>query len=153
MSQIQIRPMSPKDTERAAWMEQQIFSDPWSRQAFLDSLELKETLFLVAERSEDRGESGGVVGYAGMYISFDEAEITNVAVLPEQRGKGVGTAILQELFRRGAEKGVARYILEVRISNAAAIALYEKCGFEKAGVRKDFYRHPTEDAWIMIKES
>lgn len=145
--------MSPKDTERAAWMEQQIFSDPWSRQAFLDSLELKETLFLVAERSEDRGESGGVVGYAGMYISFDEAEITNVAVLPEQRGKGVGTAILQELFRRGAEKGVARYILEVRISNAAAIALYEKCGFEKAGVRKDFYRHPTEDAWIMIKES
>lgn len=145
MGDFRVRLMVPEDVEQVAALETRIFSDPWSRQGFLDSLALPETLFLVAE---DSGQTG-IVGYLGMYISLGEAEITNVAVSPEYRRCGAGSRIMEAALAEGAGRGVTRFILEVRVSNRPAILLYERYGFQSVGIRRNFYSHPTEDALLM----
>ncbi len=141
---LQIAEMKEQDAAEAALLERQIFSMPWSEKGFQDSLRLPDTLYLTA-----RSDGGKLVGYCGLFQSFDEAEITNVAVSPECRGRGVGFLILEELMARGKERGICRFILEVRAGNEPAIRLYRKLGFAKVGVRKDFYEMPKEDAVIM----
>lgn len=140
----EIRAMRQDDLFDVSLLEQQIFSRPWSRSAFADAIYLDHTVFLVAE------ENRTVIGYAGMYISLDEGEITNVAVSERARGRGVGRLLLDSLKEEALRRGVTKLILEVRISNDAAIHLYEKNGFQKCGVRKGFYEEPKEDAYIMI---
>lgn len=144
MSRIRIRRMQQQDVVQAAALEAQIFSQPWSEQAFSDALKLTHTVFLVAE------EEGRVAGYSGMYLSLEEAEITNVAVAPEFRRRGIASALLTEIKREAAERGVTSLVLEVRVSNQNAIRLYEKHGFVSCGVRKGFYEQPKEDAFLMI---
>ena len=90
-----------------------------------------------------------ITGYIGMYLSFDEASITNVAVLPAFRQKGYGKALVSSAKTIGKEKQIERIFLEVRVSNASAISLYQKMDFENLGIRKNFYDHPKEDAYIM----
>ena len=141
---IRVRRMCPEDAAEAAALEEQIFSQPWSKKGFLDALNLPNTIFLVAE------EDGGLAGYIVMYISLDEGEITNVAVAPQFRRQGVGTQLIAEIRREAAARGVTSIVLEVRVSNEAAILLYEKCGFGSCGVRKGFYELPKEDARIMV---
>lgn len=114
------------------------------RTGFFDALALSDTVFLVAE------EENRILGYIGMYLSVDEGEITNVAVDPGARRLGVGQALLLQMKREARQRAVGRLVLEVRVSNASAIALYEKNGFSVAGVRKGFYERPKEDAYIMI---
>lgn len=135
--------MQPQDVQEAALLEKEIFTMPWSENGFLTSLRSEDTLYLVARRKNE------LIGYCGFLQSFDEADITNVAVSPAYRGKGVGYAMLKELMRRGRERGVARYTLEVRTGNVSAIRLYHRLGFEDAGIRKNFYEKPREDALIM----
>ena len=144
MSRIRIRRMQQQDVVQAAALEAQIFSLPWSEQAFSDALKLTHTVFLVAE------EGGRVAGYIGMYLSLEEGEITNVAVAPEFRRRGIADALLTEIKREAAERGVTSLVLEVRVSNQNAIRLYEKHGFVSCGVRKGFYEQPKEDAFLMI---
>ena len=144
MSRIRIRRMQQQDVVQAAALEAQIFSLPWSEQAFSDALKLTHTVFLVAE------EGGRVAGYIGMYLSLEEGEITNVAVAPEFRARGIADALLTEIKREAAECGVTSLVLEVRVSNQNAIRLYEKHGFVSCGVRKGFYEQPKEDAFLMI---
>ena len=144
MSRIRIRRMQQQDVVQAAALEAQIFSLPWSEQAFSDALKLTHTVFLVAE------EGGRVAGYIGMYLSLEEGEITNVAVAPEFRRRGIADALLTEIKREAAECGVTSLVLEVRVSNQHAIRLYEKHGFVSCGVRKGFYEQPKEDAFLMI---
>lgn len=139
-----IRAMRKKDVDAAAKLEARIFSQPWSRQGFLDSLCLENTVFLVAE------EEGELSGYIGMYTAVDEGEIVNVAVAPEKRGRGIGMMLMQKMKRAAQEGNIKRIVLEVRVSNQAAIRLYEKNGFISCGVRKNFYELPREDACIMI---
>ena len=93
-----------------------------------------------------------VIGYIGMYLSFDEAEITNVAVSPEHRQKGIGKVLVETVKEMVCKKNIKKIFLEVRVSNIPAIALYEKNGFQKVGIRKNFYEKPTEDANIMLCE-
>ena len=81
---------------------------------------------------------------------LDEGQITNIAVSPEHRRRGFGEAVTRALLDYAAERGIVSVSLEVRESNAAAIALYEKLGFERRGVRKGFYRAPTEAAIVMV---
>lgn len=138
-----IREMRPEDVPAVAVIEQQIFSQPWSEQGFLSSLSSADTLYLVVY-DKDR-----LIGYCGLLQSFDEADITNVAVVSEMRNSGIGFSMLSELMKRGKEKGISRYTLEVRVGNHAAIRLYEKLGFESVGIRKNFYDRPKEDAMIM----
>ena len=105
--------------------------------------ELGKGIFLVAERD------GAAVGYVGCQTVLDEGYITNVAVSPDCRRQGVARALLDELKARAVQAGLSFVTLEVRASNAPAIALYEGAGFVRVGVRKNFYTAPTEDAVLM----
>ena len=137
-----IRPMKEEDVPQAAAIEAASITPPWSEAGFLSALG-EDTQMLVAE------EGTKVLGYVNMYISFEEAEITNVATDPAQRGQGIAWALMQESMTQAKERGVERIVLEVRASNTPAIRLYEKCGFRELGIRKNFYEQPREDARIM----
>lgn len=139
-----IRKMEEQDISWVAKIESENFSMPWSEKAFADSLTQEEALFLVAE------EEGRGLGYIGVYLSFDEGEITNVSVDFSQRNCGVGKALVQQMKKEAADRNVERIFLEVRVSNEPAIHLYEKQGFEQVGCRKNFYERPREDAWVMM---
>ena len=125
---MRIRQMTAEDIPAVAQIEKECFSQPWSEQGFLDGM--KDAIFFVAEDPQ-------IVGYIGMYRMPPEGEITNVAVTRKMRKKGCGREILD------------RIVLEVRSGNEPAIHLYRTCGFEKIGVRKNFYQFPREDADIM----
>lgn len=142
---LEIRKMQTGDLERVAEIEKSIFSVPWSAKGFADSMKQDCTLFLTAV------QNGEIAGYCGMFQSFDEADITNVAVRAESRGQGIAEAMLHELMKQGAQRGISAYTLEVRQGNVPARRLYEKLGFEAVGSRKNFYEKPTEDAVIMWK--
>lgn len=142
---IVIEKMQTKDLPEVAEIEARVFSVPWSEQGFADALK-QDTIFVTAK------QDGQVVGYCGMYCSFEEGEITNVAVLPEAQNHGIGKKIISALLRASQKKNISRIVLEVRVSNTPAIRLYEGFGFQKAGIRKGFYEKPREDAAIMILE-
>ena len=138
-----IRNMTKADCQKVAALEKKIFSQPWSEQGFLDALSMEQNIFLVAEDEEE------ICGYIGMYQSLDEGEITNVAVALEKRNLGIGWELMQAAITKAKQQGILQIVLEVRVSNASAVHLYEKCGFINCGVRKGFYDFPKEDAYIM----
>ena len=142
---LEIREMKKTDLPEVARIEKENFSIPWSEQGFADSMEQENTCFLSAYKN------GSIVGYCGYLQVLDEADITNVSVDAASRRDGVGESMLQELMRRGAQKGIKAFTLEVRESNLAAISLYQKLGFVSAGIRKNFYDAPKENAVIMWK--
>lgn len=146
MEEFVISEMHPEDVGEAAAIERMIFSIPWSENGFLFSLQSQDTLYLTVKTKEK------LIAYCGLLQSFDEADITNVAVHPDYRGQGIGNAMLAELMKKGRGRGISRYTLEVRAGNAPAIHLYEKLGFKSVGVRKNFYEKPREDAVIMWTE-
>lgn len=138
-----IRTMQKGDVAAVAALEAQIFSMPWSAAGFADTLLREDVIFLVAYEQDE------LLGYVGIYCTLDEGEITNVAVAPSARRRGIARALLTELKQQLACRNVARIVLEVRVSNEPAIRLYEQMGFSVLGVRKNFYEKPTEDAYIM----
>lgn len=147
-----IREMTISDVSDVAVIERECFSQPWSEQSLKDSIEREDTHFLVCE-DEMCAEPGNVrrsiVGYIGMYISFEEGDITNVAVSTKCRKRGYGKALVTRAKEIAKEKQLEMILLEVRVSNEPAISLYKKLGFEEIGLRKKFYEHPVEDAVIM----
>lgn len=120
-------------------------SEPW-READFMSAEKNEYALILAAVEEDEP-----VGYAVGYFAADEAELPSIAVSPLMRRRGIGDALLNELFNQVKARGAAKLFLEVRESNEAAIALYEKNGFITAGTRRHFYSNPEEDALVMMK--
>ena len=136
--------MTYDDIPQVAAIERQCFPDPWSERMLRDHLDNQCAAALVA-----KGADGVILGYAGLLVVLDEGYITNVAVRPEHRRQGIGSDLLNvfENFARGNQ--LAFLTLEVRSSNAAAIALYQKAGYEAAGRRRGYYAHPREDAVIM----
>lgn len=142
---MEISPMTEQDLNQVTALEQEMFSVPWTRQGFLDALKRTDTCYLVAK------EQGEICGYCGFYQSFEEADIVNVAVSPKYRQRGIGRKLLEQLLLAGRQKGVQRFLLEVRVSNAPAIALYTSMGFVLDGTRKDFYDKPKEDAYLFSK--
>ncbi|MCR5161473.1 MAG: ribosomal protein S18-alanine N-acetyltransferase [Lachnospiraceae bacterium] len=139
---LRIRQMEDGDLDQVTALEEKIFSIPWTRDGFYESLHSQYTLYLVAETEK-------IVGYCGYMRSFEDADICNVAVDPEMRCRGIGEAMLRRLMEEGRKDGIERYTLEVRVSNVSALRLYQKLGFEIVGKRKNFYALPTEDAYIM----
>ncbi len=127
-----------------AKLEEVCFSTPWSENAIKDAF-MTGTKFFVAQKDNK------VLGYVGISAIIDEGYITNIAVFPEYRNMGVGSALIEHLFRFADEKALAFISLEVRKSNKGAISLYEKFGFKTEGKRKNFYTAPQEDAHIMTK--
>ena len=96
---------------------------------------------------------GRILGYAGFYISIDEADITNIAVESHSRRQGIGRALMEKVIDTCENKGVRMIGLEVRAGNEPAKRMYSDLGFKEVGVRKGFYEHPTEDACVMIRNT
>lgn len=132
-----IRLAKKNDVNMIKTIENRCFSSPWTENMILESME-NGCIMLVAE------EGKNIVGYGGLYPSGD---ITNVAVLPEYRGKGYGKLIVQSLLASAKEHNIECVYLEVRVSNQIAIKLYEKCGFKLINTRKRYYPG-GEDALI-----
>ena len=143
--QYSIVPMDRSHLPQIAALERQCFSAPWTEGMLEEELYNPQASFLVAE-----AEDGGVLGYAGLHAVLDEGYIDNVAVEPDARRHGVASALL-EVFCRFAQANLAFLTLEVRKSNAPAIALYTRHGFEQVGIRPGYYDRPREDAVIMTR--
>ena len=143
----EIVPMDRSHIPQIAALEWECFTDPWSENLLEDALFDTQASFIVAED----GEAGNILGYAGLHAILDEGYIDNIAVTPDARRHGVASALLDVFCRFGAAH-LAFLSLEVRKSNAPAIALYEKFGFRQAGLRPGYYQHPREDAVIMTRE-
>ena len=146
--EITIHPMTPADLDQVMEVERLSYLTPWSREAFASELLQRYTVYLVA-RTDDR-----VVGYAGMHVMWELAHVTNIAVHPQCRGRGIGERLMRELIRIARRRGAVRMTLEVRVGNAPAQALYRKLGFvtEPGAVRKGYYTDTGEDAIIMWKD-
>jgi len=138
-----IREMEFDDINKVAELEKKIFSTPWSVKSFRDSLAARDTIYLVEVLE------GEIAGYCGIWISFDTADLCNLAVAHSQRRKGVAERLLQEVSSFAEKRQVKRILLEVRESNLGAIALYQKSGFRQIGIRKGYYHMPEEDAILM----
>jgi len=141
---LKIVPMTKDDAKELAVLDQLCFSVPWSEKSFCEEAENTLATYFVAK------EDDKIVGYGGIWNVSGEGQITNIAVHPDYRKKGIASEILKALIEN---VGLCEKIfLEVRESNLAAICLYEKHGFKKCGVRKNFYHSPQENGIIMIRE-
>lgn len=141
--QIEIRELQEADIEVLAEVEAEAFSMPWTKKDFQGLLEHSYCFYLTAL------VDGRPVGCCGYTNSCNEANIDNVVVDRRYRGRGIGQAMLRELIARGERAGIEAFTLEVRVSNEAAIHIYEKAGFLSEGIRPNFYEKPREDAMIM----
>ena len=143
---MMITEMNATHVAQVAELEKICFADPWSEKSVASELDNIWALWLVAVE-DDR-----VIGYIGSQTSIDETDVMNVAVHPDCRRRGIAEALIVELVEQLKKKGSHALMLEVRASNAPAIALYEKLGFLQVGCRKNYYRNPKEDALILRKE-
>lgn len=117
-------------------------ASPWSEQSIKSELENSNATTLVAIKD------GAVIGFINAHIICGEGAINNLAVQAEYRKCGIATQLITELFKRSQQQNVDFFTLEVRESNQRAIAFYQKIGFIRLGIRKNFYEHPTENAVI-----
>jgi ribosomal-protein-alanine N-acetyltransferase len=144
---LTFRPMALTDLDRIMEIEHLCFTMPWSRDAFVAELTQNHFAhYLVVEKD------GQVIGYGGMWLILDEAHVTNIAIHPEQRGKGYGEELLRRMMALSIARGGTAMTLEVRVSNLPAQRLYEKMGFVSHGIRKGYYTDNNEDALIMWVE-
>ena len=138
--------MNESHVAQVAVLEKMCFSDPWSENSVASELNNPLSLWLVAEENQT------VCGYIGSQTVLDETDMMNIAVHPECRRRGIAAALIAELVHQLRERGSHILRLEVRESNAPAIALYEAMGFTRLGLRKNYYRNPKENALILGKE-
>lgn len=138
-----ISKMTESDLDQVAEIASLSFARPWSRQGFADALPMDNACFLVARKDKM------VVGYGGLSMALDEGEIVSIAVKPDYKRQGIADKLIGRLLEAGRRSGVSRFFLEVRVTNAAAIRLYEKHGFSICGIRKNYYTEIHEDAYVM----
>ena len=143
---IELEKMTQTHVAQVAEIEKLCFSDPWSENSVASELNNPLSLWLVAL------DGATVAGYIGSQSVEGEADMMNVAVHPDYRRQGIGRELVTGLVSALKEKGVYSLALEVRASNAPAIALYEQMGFAQVGVRPNYYRNPKENALILRKE-
>ena len=143
---IRLERMTDAHISQIAALEKLCFSDPWSENSVASELKNPLSLWLVALDGET------VAGYIGSQSVLDGADIMNVAVHPDYRRQGIGQDLVLALATALQENGICFVMLEVRQSNASAISLYEKLGFQQVGLRPNYYRNPKENALIMRKE-
>lgn len=138
--------MKAEHVPQVAQLEKLCFADPWSEMSIASELRSIWSYWVVAVRDDE------VVGYIGSQSSIDESDVMNVAVHPDWRRQGIAEQLIETLIGELKNRGSKALMLEVRASNAPAIALYEKLGFRQVGLRKNYYRNPKEDALILRKE-
>lgn len=137
--------MKAEDVPEISRLEREAFSMPWSEEDFEGMIRSENARYYVAEKD------GAILGGCGLYIVLEEASITNVVIRREARNQGVGTELMRHMMEMCGRDGVKAFTLEVRVSNKAAIHMYEKVGFVSEGIRLGFYEKPAEDAMIMWK--
>lgn len=143
MKKIDIRNAQITDAVQIAVIEKACFSTPWSVDS-VESFIKNDTAYVLCAYSGEKA-----VGYIGTYECFGEADITNVAVLPDYRNNGIAKNLISRLVEHCVAHGIGIIRLEVRETNTTAISLYEKFGFYKVGLRKNYYSHPKENAVLM----
>ena len=142
---VHYRKMTPDDVEAVYAIELATFPSPWTLDSF--HYEMRDNQFahyIVAVNHADK-----IIGFCGMWIVIDSAQITNVAVLPEARGLGIGEALMREAMKVAKEGGADTMSLEVRVTNTVALNLYRKLEFQDGGIRKGYYTDNGEDALVM----
>lgn len=145
ITRVHVVPMTLADLARVREIEREAFAVPWPKDAYRAEIEENQVAcYLVA-----RDERDEVVGFAGMWVIFDEAHITTIAVAREHRGRRIGERLLLALIDRALERGARWMTLEVRPSNHVARALYRKFGFRDVALRKRYYSDNGEDAAVM----
>ena len=144
---VDIRPLGLADLDGIESIEQRAYETPWSRSMFASELAKPTSICLGAF------EGAELVGYVVNSRYVDAWHVMNVAVDPDHRGRGIATALLRRLFELTADDERRGYTLEVRVSNQAAIRLYERLGFEARGIRRGYYTDNREDAVIMWRDA
>jgi ribosomal-protein-alanine N-acetyltransferase len=143
---VTIRPGAPADLPQVIVIEREAFGDPWPESALREELACDwMRLGLVAAAGDE------VVGYIMCWRLYDQLHVLNLAVRADVRQHGVGSRLLEAAMRAALDWGLAEITLEVRVSNAAARAFYDRHGFRVTGRRKGFYRDNREDALIMTR--
>lgn len=141
-----VRLMQEKDIKGVAAVEAESFPFPWPESIFTDELTNPLAIYLVLEYQDE------VIGYAGFWLVLGEAQVTNIALLQNFRGKGLGRMLVQSLIDKAKNDGAETIFLEVRRSNILAQELYKKLGFVMLGVREGYYQDSGEDAFTMQKD-
>ena len=141
-----IRKMDIDDLNQVVALEEQLFTSSWSYKDFL--YELLENDFSFNYVIEDDLK---IVGYVGVWMMYEQAQITTIGVAPDYQRQGLGRNMLETIIALTQKHGCEMMSLEVRISNDKAISLYEILGFHKETIRKNFYQYNQEDAYLMIK--
>ena len=142
---VHYRKMTAEDVEAVYAIELATFPAPWTLDSF--HYEMRENQFahyIVAVNEDEK-----IIGFCGMWIVIDAAQITNVAVLTEARGFGIGEALMREAMKAATNGGAEMMSLEVRVTNTVAQNLYRKLNFQDGGIRKGYYTDNGEDALVM----
>ena len=142
---ITFRPAQREDVAALALISQNNCADSWSESAFLPELD-NGTVVLCAQKHNK------IVAFAVVSVSFDEGYLHLICVDAEYRRQGIAEALLNRAEQMAYLKGVRKVVLDVRVSNSAAISLYQKSGYATLCTRRGFYSHPVEDAYTMVKE-
>jgi ribosomal-protein-alanine N-acetyltransferase len=142
-----LRPMREADLPAVMAIEQRAYAFPWTQGVFRDCLLANHPSWVLVE-------GGHIIGYAVLSVAADEAHVLNLCTAPEMQGRGHGRRLLRALLQLARGRGAHRVFLEVRPSNAAAIALYHDEGFNEIGRRPRYYpaRDGREDALVMALE-
>jgi len=141
-----IRRMKEADLSAVRPIEALSFSNPWSDSTFLGEIQNTPVSFplVVVQKPTEK-----VIGYIIYWHIREDVQVNNIAVHPDFRGKGIGEALMRHVIAKVRKDGATFMALEVRPSNAAAVTLYKKLGFEMLGSRKNYYTNPDEDAFLM----
>jgi ribosomal-protein-alanine N-acetyltransferase len=145
---VELRRLDPRDLDTVEAIERASYPTPWSRSMFAAELRKPGSIAIGAFLAE-----GALVGYAFVSRYVDAWHVMNVAVAPDFRRRGIATTLLERLFEVTEADPRRGYTLEVRVSNADAIRLYERLGFEARGIRRGYYTDNREDALIMWRDS
>lgn len=141
-----IREMKSSDLDIICEIENDLFSSPWKREDFRYQIEDNEFShdFVLSNNDE-------IIGYVGLWILFEHAQITTLGVAKKYQGRGLSKKLMDYIIKKAEEFGCEDISLEVRVSNSTAISLYEKYGFIRINIRKSYYINPVEDAYLMMK--
>ena len=137
------------DLEGVLEVEQVSFTNPWTREMYLREMDNPRVSYIHVLRLRGGEHEGTTTGFCSFWLVFDELHINNLAIRPDYRGRGMGSALLEHAMSTAGRLGARRATLEVRRSNDPARRIYERLGFEIAGVRRNYYTNPIEDALIL----
>ena len=138
---------SKEDLDGVLALEEASFNNPTTREWYEGELQRPEVCFIYVLRTPDHP----VAAFCAFWLVVDQAHINNLAVLPDLRGRGLGTQLLEAVMVEAAHLGAIELTLEVRQSTEPALRLYERAGFTRAGVRQNYYTNPVENAFVLAR--